>query len=195
MLAEGKYPLGIQKLETIDKNEEVINIRKAAKSLIKFEQKLLGKNKKRKRKINDEPGEKGKVKKQKVLNNDNYLDDGNNKLAVNSKKKIKSKNNGSSEITKNVGKIKKLNVVDIFEGNQAVGSDIKTKKPNEKHDDTNKQLKGNAFVEKNMKVKSKKATDIVENIECVFERNSGTWTVFDVSNEPETNLVPNNIGT
>ncbi|CAH1962858.1 unnamed protein product [Acanthoscelides obtectus] len=58
-IAKGVYPLGVKKVVDRKKDEYDMSIRKATNRLVKFEQKLLGKDRKRKREKNaiDENGE------------------------------------------------------------------------------------------------------------------------------------------
>lgn len=206
MMANGNYPLGISKLEVKEKNDIDMNIRKAANKLIKFEQKLLGKDRKRKRNISKEQDDGLEVsiknKKQKVMNtntskndvvvnSENAINDSNNEVGVRQKKekankKVKDKNFEKNE---NIHEDR-----DATDSDSDVGNYSKKKTKNVTLS-TTKQINK---IEKN-KAKKKtnndvEQTDDINNIECVFERNSGTWIVFDISKNPEETFVSNHLG-
>lgn len=194
MMANGKYPLGITKVENKEKNDPDTNIRKAANRLIKFEQKLLGKDRKRKRNDTKKEEEEEKVddnvihktKKRKLVYKNEIEDEQDDiikgRMTVNKKKEKASK------------KVVNENSETIEMRNQHRINDVednlkkKTKKDGVKA--TKQIIKRKKSVEKN----NKHETSIIDNIECVFERNSGTWVVFDVSNEPDEALIPNQLG-
>ncbi|CAG9814854.1 unnamed protein product [Phaedon cochleariae] len=160
-LANGEYPLGIKKIERSDMNQPDTNIRKAANRLIKFEQKLLGKNKKRKHDKENDDEIQGKLRK---------IDD-----KSKNKKKMKELNiNEAVEKTNNLRKTttsKKLS---------KEKNTIKATKKSKNH-----LTKG---VKQSVKIKNRNGhLPDNDNIECVFERNSGTWVVFEVDKEINKN--------
>ncbi|CAG9861641.1 unnamed protein product [Phyllotreta striolata] len=170
-LANGVYPLGIKKIQA-DAND--LNIRKAAKELIKFEQKIMGKNAK-KRKHDKENDVISENKRQK-------LSDCNEKNQQKKKKKNRNKNQKASEET----------TTDIEH------STIKTEMIEKKNKVKVGIEKKNKIrtVKKSNEIKSKsKLKDLQialtrikqapsETLECVLKRNSGTWFVYELD-EPK----------
>lgn len=210
-MANGTYPLGITELNKKGKDDEGINIRKSANKLIKFEQKLLGKDKKRK--INHSSDEESsKAKKLKVSDEDETAADSISNFLANLKQ-----NENDDRISKKKKMIKKKRlheVSDIREKDENVSDDdlvilpgkilpnnneqiIKQKNGSQTKSkkiivDSRKQLKKIKSLQS--KTKKIKKTKELDNIECVFERNSGTWVVFDLSREPNGHLVSNMLG-
>ncbi|XP_072383222.1 uncharacterized protein [Diabrotica undecimpunctata] len=226
-LSNGVYPLGIHKIDVKDKNE-AINIRKSANKLIKFEQKLLGKDRKRKRdkennekhgvekkriKLENQQKESIKPEKNKTKPGKNQeLANGENPVAKKLKKKNKekhlqesTKNNrtGNENTSKKVVENKSHNSKENKSKSEKNKSEIisistavpKTKK-NKKSLDVieNKQLSSSSIVKAKDKLKNKKNNKLNKklngklgsNIECIIERSSGTWVVYEV----ESSLKP-----
>lgn len=48
-MAKGIYPLGVKKIQLLNREKDFMNIKKAAKELVKFDNKIMGRTKKRKR--------------------------------------------------------------------------------------------------------------------------------------------------
>lgn len=212
-MANGKYPLGITKLETKAKNDPDINIRKAAIRLIKFEQKILGKNaNKRKRHNSNEQNEELEqnvnIKRQKVINDNKNLRNNTQKSAEKKKSKEILDNVKNKQTKKHKKKERKFEtIVENTINNQdmqdssllpvknesnIIENNLKKKSKKVLVDNT-KQL-GKLKQIENKRNRNRKQKNVINNIECVFKRNSGTWVVFDVSKEPEESLVPNQIG-
>lgn len=215
MMANGKYPLGVTKLEAKTKNDPDINIRKATTKLIKFEQKIRGKDgNKRKRhnsveKDEELDGENVKSKKQKVINNIKNLrnneqissEEKNNNEDFNNvkdkqKKKHKKKERIPETIEETISNDQNIQDSSILSEEIQLHNIVEnnSKKRSKKVVvDSTKQL-GKIKKIENKTIKCRKQKNVTNNIECVFERNSGTWVVFNVSKEPEETLVPNQIG-
>lgn len=211
MMANGKYPLGITKLEAKTKDDPDNTIRKAANKQIKFEQ-ILGKdvNKRKRHNSNDQNDdleENVQAKRQKVNNNKNLQ----NNIQISPEKKKSEEifnNTEGNQAKKHKKKARKLqenggnnskgqeiedsNIVSVKNESNNIDNTLKKKNKRVIVDNT-KQL-GKIKKIESKKKRSKKQTNVIDNIECVFERNSGTWVVFDVSKEPEESLVPNQIG-
>ncbi|VEN61387.1 unnamed protein product [Callosobruchus maculatus] len=175
-LANGEYPLGVKKVLNTKNDHYDTNIRKAANRLIKFEQKLMGKDRKRKRQrtANDQEEEvtiKRSKKENRTLKNSNDKTDEKNK---------KSNNGALHRETKTKQDFEKFSLDEDVE--------IKIK-------DKSKILKMKEMAKKHSKKQTRKRKDtkeqsIVDNIECVFERNSGTWVVFDVTDCDSSEKIP-----
>lgn len=204
MLANGKYPLGITKLEPKERNESYTNTRKAVNNLIKFEIKLRHQNMKRKRskffkETSEDFDETPKSKRQKILNNEK----GNILLSQKKSKEImiqkKKKNN-------------KAKVNNLFIQIQGSDKDKNTKKHSctktvehksseDEENTSKKEQKVNEILNTNNANKIKRRfkkkhypKSAIGDVECIFKRNSGTWFVIDVSKNLEESSLPNKIG-
>nr|CAH7769593.1 unnamed protein product [Callosobruchus chinensis] len=176
-LAKGVYPLGVKKVLDTKNDQYDMNIRKATNRLIKFEQKLMGKDRKRKRERTATDQEEEEV------------------ISKKSKREIRSAKNSNNQTD---GKNKKSN-------NGVLHRETKTKQDSEKFSldedveikikDKRKILKMKEMAKKHSNKRARKRKDtkeqsIVDNIECVFERNSGTWVVFDVTDCDSSEKIP-----
>lgn len=208
-LAKGVYPLGVKKIETNEK-DDYINIRKAATSLIKYDQKISGKKtKKRKRDKENNSEEVVEKKRAKIQSSDESDSNTSNKKKLKNKKNEEVVVNGEGSVK--VKKSKKKNVLEETASNKSKldeNFDKKRKRKSDKIDEKTKtknksyvpideiKIKSNVIKAKN-KLKNKdvqiitagnklrknrERRDSNENIECIFKRNSGTWVVYDLEN-------------
>nr|XP_023013538.1 ribosomal RNA processing protein 1 homolog [Leptinotarsa decemlineata] len=163
-LANGVYPLGVKKVKTIEETDLNLNIRKAANNLIKFEQKLLGKNKKRKIEKVDEQAQ-IETKRMKITEkvSENTLETSENRKKTNCKER-ELEIIGESTKERKIGSKKVNNKLHRSDGERNACFNIS--------DNRKKKSKSCRSLKK-----SEKETQNLENIECIFERNSGVWVV------------------
>ncbi|XP_056641334.1 ribosomal RNA processing protein 1 homolog [Diorhabda sublineata] len=209
-LSQGYYPLGIKKIDVKDKHED-INVRKAANRLIKFEKKLLGKN--RKRKLDKENNEQGNIEKRlklqeeisDVLRNEGTKTNSENLLTVKSKKKKEKKTKvkvHKEEESKTLAEHNDNQVEEIVEKakkkkdklnklrSDSIMQTVITKKNqngslNSIDSKINSQIikaKNKLKYQKDKKINEKRKKGISSKIDCVFKRNSGTWVVYEAEN-------------
>lgn len=255
-MSKGVYPLGVKKVLDEKKNSNDTSIRKATNRLFKFEQKLMGKEKKKRKRSRENCEEKAEVprKRKKIdsLKNDNrneLLNDddltqkelakftkrseGDTSKKIRKKKNIekrKNKNDVNGKVLLNGDEVTEEELKNfIAQSERKLDRQIKKTKKNAVNkkvrvsgDDVTEELgkKGDRIVreqqiedtvemkavnrkEKKLKRKIRDVSNddkvakrkkknkeilhevIIDNIECVFERNSGTWVVYDVSGDME----------
>lgn len=196
-LSNGIYPLGVKKLKIESDNYDT-SIRKAVNRLVKFDKKIMGNNKKQKKKRNLEPM------------NEQSEDLLTTELQETTTKKKKKKSEQKAENL--------LQFIEQSEGNLDVPLPKRKKRKNLfENDETTTIEKKRHKVEENetdnleSKKKRKKKTSAndaeilsdvnsiitrpyvnLDRIECVFERNSGTWVVFN-EDSPKQKEVENNL--
>lgn len=207
-LAKGVYPLGVKKIETNDK-DDYINIRKAATSLIKYDQKISGKKTKKRKRDKENNSEEVVEKKRAKIQSSDESDSNTSNKKLKNKKNEEVVVNGEGSVK--VKKSKKKNVLEETASNKSKldeNFDKKRKRKSDKIDEKTKtknksyvpideiKIKSNVIKAKN-KLKNKdvqiitagkklrknrERRDSNENIECIFKRNSGTWVVYDLEN-------------
>lgn len=207
MLANGKYPLGLTKLEVRKKNQPDTNTRKAVNKLIKFELKLRNQDIKRKRSKLIKEGDKEdleespKLKRPKILKNgkDNGLSSQkSNKGSITKKKKKNSKGKVNNFVIEIQGSDKVRNkdknlYSTMIQGKSNAGEKKAQKKEGKVNTISNSKYANKTnLIEKEGKKYNPKS--VIGDIECIFKRNSGTWFVIHVSNQLEKSLLPNKIG-
>ncbi|GJQ85946.1 Nnp-1 [Trypoxylus dichotomus] len=176
--SRGDYPLGLKKIDKIGKAGYSTKIKQAANRLVKFEKKLLNKdNKKRKRKNNDKIDEKD-IRCKKIISKldnggpsrdlDEFIKKSEGNLAIDNKRhKMKEKNRPLDNVDRK--KLKKKQKI-ILNGN------ANTKLSREQKVNVDNRTKP---LTKGVKKKRRLHESVEKNYECTFERNSGTWFVYD----------------
>ncbi|XP_018565397.1 ribosomal RNA processing protein 1 homolog [Anoplophora glabripennis] len=241
-LSKGMYPLGTKQVRDTKTDSYDTSIRKATNRLVKFEKKLLGKEKKKRKSSGDHeetdevPRKRKKVDKDTIDGKELEKFIGQN-LSKKTKKRKKSDDrnvNGKAEhngddvteeelenfivqsegdLEKKTKKNKKLKisinsdkVTEELENSAKQNGGTKKTRKNKKiaENETKNTEEVKVVDEKENKLKRKRRNEtntdkteakkkrkkkngtreqIIDNIECVFERNSGTWVVYDVSRD------------
>ncbi|KRT79421.1 hypothetical protein AMK59_6968, partial [Oryctes borbonicus] len=170
--SRGDYPLGMKRIERFRKDGYSTKLKQATNRLVKFEKKLLNKDRKRgKRKRIDKIDEK-KIKKQKIISNF----DGTSSSAKDLEEFIKV-SEGSIKVDDQKEKSKKRKVP-LDELNR---KKLKQKQKILVNENGSIKLckKYNSLSDKGVKRKRPLNKPAEKNYECAFERNSGTWFVYD----------------
>ncbi|KAJ8917387.1 hypothetical protein NQ315_002411 [Exocentrus adspersus] len=171
-MCKGVYPLGVKRVLDLQKDSYDTSVRKAANRLIKFEQKLMGKDKKRKRSGKKDEEKTEVAQKRRKL--DQEVDKGESSVTEKELKEFIQKSEGVKEAKK-----EKKKRVDKEQGVGDKTGDEKTVKLSKRKrkidlDEDKKEIK------KKRNMKEAALEVIINNIECVFERNSGTWVVYNI---------------